>query len=248
MTAVLAPPVPPTPPVPPVPPVPPRRAAAREAPRPARISVAEYDRMVEAGVFQGPGWEGRRVELLDGELIEMAAARPPHAAAVSAAAEALRAVIPAGWCVREEKPIDLPTGRPEPDSAVANRAAKFWFARHPPAASLRLVLEVSDATLDHDRGRKSRQYAAAGLEPYVVVNLVEEVVHVGTGPLPPAAAAPPDGLAGYAETRTYGRGETVTFPLAGRPVGVPADEFLPPPPAAGGSVAASENTETGAAA
>ena len=84
----------------------------------ARFTVEDFDRMARAGVF-----EGRHVELLDGELYEVTK-NPPHDFAVDALAAMLRALLaPDRYIVREEKSIG-PWERwsPEPDVAVVRGA------------------------------------------------------------------------------------------------------------------------------
>ncbi|MFH5806202.1 Uma2 family endonuclease [Alienimonas sp. DA493] len=198
----------------------PAELLAPPPPRPARVTVEMYHAMIEAGVFDGI--EGRRIELLDEELVEMAAAYPPHAVSVDISADALKALFGPSWGVRIEKPVALPRSEPEPDLSVANRALKFWSSRHPGPSDLLMVVEISDSTLELDRTRKARIYAAAGISPYWIVNLPERVLEVRTDPHIPA-----EGPASYRTLRTYREDETVEFALDGRPFTLPVAELLP---------------------
>ncbi|MEM9702307.1 MAG: Uma2 family endonuclease [Planctomycetota bacterium] len=193
------------------------------SPRPMRVTVEMYHQMIGAGLFEN--LEGCRVELLDGKIIEMAAAQPPHAVSVDLTTDALKALFAPAWAVRTEKPVTLSRSEPEPDVAVANQALKFWSSRHPGASDLLLVVEVSDNTLHFDRTRKASIYARSGISPYWIVNLPERVLEVRTDPY---AAA--DGDAGYRTVRTYHSGETIGFTLADRAFSLTVNELLPAAP------------------
>ena len=198
----------------------PQEAVAQVAPRPLRVSVKMYHDMIGAGVFDGI--EGRRIELLDEELIEMPAAYAPHEFHVDAAADAFRSAIPSGWSVREEKGVTMARSEPEPDVAVLNKAKKFFRTRKPRPDEVLLVVEVSDSSLHHDRTRKAAIYAAAGVSPYWIVNLPERVLEVRTDPRVGAG-----GVAEYPEPTVYRAGEVVEFVLAGRSFSLPVAELLP---------------------
>ena len=200
-----------------------RPPVVQEAPRPLRVTVEMYHEMIGAGIFDGI--EGRRIELLDEELVEMAPAYAPHEAHVTILAEALRSLLPAGWSVREEKAVTLRGSEPEPDATVLNKASKFFMSRKPTPAETLLVAEVSDSSLHHDRTRKAAIYAAAGLDPYWIVNLPDRVLEVRTDPHVAA-----DGTAGYRPPQLYGAGETVEFTLAGRSFSLAVADLLPAPP------------------
>ncbi len=88
-------------------------ARPNTAPAPYRFTREEYHRMGESGLF-----EGKRVELLDGEIITMSPQSSPHAAAVYRAARALARVLEPAFFVREQFPIVL-DGESEPEPAIA---------------------------------------------------------------------------------------------------------------------------------
>src|SRR5262249_1969192 len=91
-----------------------RRPPPGSEPRPYRWSREEYIRLSEEGWFGG-----RRVELIGGEIVEMAAQFDLHAAAVDCVADALRAAFGPGLWVRRQATRDLsPHGMPDPDVAV----------------------------------------------------------------------------------------------------------------------------------
>jgi len=105
-----------------------------------RWSRAEYERLVDLGVFHA-----EPVELIGGQLIVAEPQNSPHATAVGAADDALRAVLPAGFIVRTQMPVALDEeSAPEPDLAVVAGRRADYQVRHP--ARPVLVVEVSDST------------------------------------------------------------------------------------------------------
>lgn len=85
------------------------------APRPKIWARSDYERIVEVGIL-GPG---DRVELLEGEIVEISPEKSRHAAAVDLALEALRRVFGAGHTIRVQHPLALSDdSEPEPDIAV----------------------------------------------------------------------------------------------------------------------------------
>ena len=148
-------------------------------PRTRRWTVTEYERLAELGFLDGP-----RAELIDGRIVEMPAMRNEHAVALALTEEALGGVFAAGFWVRTQMPLRLGKhSAPEPGLAVVPGQPRDYLA-HPTTALL--VVEVSDTTLGFDRGRKARLYAAAGIEEYWIVNLVERRLEVRRGPRAPA--------------------------------------------------------------
>jgi Uma2 family endonuclease len=140
-------------------------------PGPLRWSRAEYYKLGKLGFFQG-----RRVELIRGEILEMSPPEHAHSASVTLVADALRAVFGPGYWIRSEQPLDLgKSAQPQPDVSVVAGGVREHKA-HPRSAAL--VVEVSDSTLAFDRGRKAAVYARAGIADYWIVNLVERQLEV----------------------------------------------------------------------
>jgi Uma2 family endonuclease len=181
------------------------------APRPHIWTRADYERLVAAGVF-GPG---DRVELLEGEIIEMSPEKSRHAATVDLALEALRSAFGSSHTIRVQHPLAVSTSsEPQPDLAVVEGTARDYVDRHPDSAAL--VVEVSDTSLEYDRRKKARVYAQAGIADYWIVNLVESVVEVHRDP----------GNEGYGTIARLGSGETVS-PLAARAATIAVGNLLP---------------------
>lgn len=146
---------------------------------PARIrwSVEDYYKMAEAGLF-----DQRRVELIDGEIIEMSPQRNDHTAAVSLLAYALESAFPRNeFWIRTQAPLQLGPGNdPEPDIAVVRGSART-IKSHPTSALL--VVEVSDTTLRYDQTIKASLYASYGIQDYWIVNLPAKTLNVYRGPV-----------------------------------------------------------------
>ena len=147
-------------------------SAVLEMPR-HRFSRAQYERMVEVGIFG----QGDRLELLEGEIIDMAPQKSRHATAVTLLADALRGAFGASVTVRVQLPFALDDhSEPEPDVAVVPGLPRDYRDAHPDRALL--LCEVSDTTLAYDRGQKLRAYARAGVPEYWILDLVGGTLEV----------------------------------------------------------------------
>lgn len=130
-------------------------------------SRERYELAVEAGVF-----DDARVELLDGEIIEMSPQSDRHAGRVRWLRRRVdRLLDPDEWLVGSQEPVVLSDeSEPEPDLWVA-RVADPEHDRHPRAAELTLVVEVSWDSYRKDRFLKRGLYARAGIPEYWIVDL-----------------------------------------------------------------------------
>ena len=146
-------------------------------PRPHRWTREEFLQMIDLGWFQD-----KRVELIDGQVIEMAAQLDLHLAGITATEDALRLAFGSGYWVRVQGSLDLsPHGIPSPDLAVvpgSHRGAGRTIAK-----SALLVVEVSDTTLADDRNHKAPLYAAGGIADYWIVHLVQRQLEVYRDPV-----------------------------------------------------------------
>src|SRR5438309_617101 len=118
-------------------------------PRPLRWTSEDYYRLCEAEWFQG-----RRVQLLDGEIVEMPAQKNFHALAITLTDRALQAAFGPNCWVRVQMSLDLsPYSVPDPDVAVVSGAPRSHTTVSNPTTAL-LIVEVSETTLSTDRNRK----------------------------------------------------------------------------------------------
>lgn len=176
-----------------------------------RLTVAQYHRMIDAGILKS----GAKVELVEGLLLRMPMSRnPPHDGTLGLVEGLLRAVLPAGWVVRGQKAVTLTAGEPEPDAAVVLGPDERYLDHHPGPAEIGLVVEVADTTVRKDRGPKLRGYARAGIPVYWIVNLVSREIEVYIDPHTPAKKRPR-----YRAFTIYGAGQAVPVVLAGATLG-----------------------------
>ena len=186
--------------------------------RTRRFSRAEYDRLIELGVFQ----PGEPIELIGGELMVAEPQGAPHYTAIMKTAKALEAAFGPGWEVRPQGPIGLDDdSEPEPDVAVVPGGPDDYATAHP--ARPVLTVEVSESSLAVDRKHKGSLYARAGLADYWVLNLVDRVLEVYREPVRDAAA--PFGWR-YARAEVFFASAQVT-PLAAPGASIPVSRLLP---------------------
>ena len=167
--------------------------------------------MMDAGVFAPDA----KLELLEGEIINMSPQKSRHATAVRLAEEALRMVFGDGFDVRPQLPLSLDAfSEPEPDIAVVEGGPRDYKDSHPTTAVL--VVEVSDTTANYDRNRKLPVYAKAGVPEYWILDLNNEWLEVYTDP----------GGSSYAKTETF-RGVALVHPHAATGDPITVSELLP---------------------
>lgn len=139
----------------------------------------EYYRLGEMGFF-----DDERVELLSGEIWRLPPQTPPHFTTAEAVADVLLSAFGHGFDVRRRGPLTLGNDtEPEPDVAVVAGSYLDYEQQHPTPAEVRLLVEVSDATLRKDRTTKAEDYARAGIADYWIVNLVHRQLEVFRDPL-----------------------------------------------------------------
>jgi len=143
-----------------------------------RLDVEKYHAMIEAGILT----DDDPVELLEGWLVFKMPKNPRHRAATKLVREAIQERLPEDWYVDSQEPITIGNSEPEPDVVVVRGDTRQYLDRHPGPADIGLVVEVSDTTLDRDRGVKKHAYARAGIPIYWIVNLVDSQVEVYSQP------------------------------------------------------------------
>jgi Uma2 family endonuclease len=139
-----------------------------------RFSVADYHRLAEIGVLK----DGDRVELLDGILVGKPVKKSPHRISTKSTRDALAAVLPAGWYVDTQEPVELDVSEPEPDVTVVRGTTRDYPNGHPTPANVPLVVEVAESSLTYDRTWKKSIYARNGIAAYWIVNLADRVLEV----------------------------------------------------------------------
>ncbi len=183
-----------------------------------RFSRAEYERLIDLGVFQ----PGEALELIGGELIVAEPQGAAHYTAIVKTARTLEAAFGPGWHARIQGPVGLDAdSEPEPDVAVVPGDPDDYGRAHPSRPAL--TVEVSDSSLAADRQHKGSLYARAGLADYWVLNLPDRVLEVYRDPTPDSAA--PFGWR-YARVEVFAAAARVT-PLAAPGSSVLVSRLLP---------------------
>ena len=145
------------------------------------INVQEYHRMADVGIL---GAE-ERVELIEGQIWQMAAKGAGHSAAVTRCDRMLRQVLGDRVLVRLQDPIQLDKySEPEPDIAVVAPDSDDYESNHPTPEQVYLLIEVADTTLKRDLEFRSLLYAKAGIIEYWVLEAIDRQIHIFRDPSP----------------------------------------------------------------
>jgi Uma2 family endonuclease len=141
-------------------------------------SIADWHELIESGVLAE-----RRVELLEGEIIEMSPEGAMHSSTNYSVAEYFRDLLRDRAIIREAHPITLDNSEPEPDIAIVNSPYTNYFTRHPYPQDIYWLVEISNQTLKSDLEKKSIIYARNGITEYWVIDLVNKQLVVHTQPI-----------------------------------------------------------------
>jgi Uma2 family endonuclease len=151
------------------------------APTRHRFTVDEWDELGRLGFFH----EEARVELIEGEIIDMPPIGDRHAACVARLTRLAVTRAGDGAVVWVQNPI-RPSyySEPEPDLALLLPRDDFYDAGKPGPADVMLVVEVAHRTLAFDRDRKGPVYAVAGIPEYWIADVANQVVLLFADPGP----------------------------------------------------------------
>jgi Uma2 family endonuclease len=185
-------------------------AAGENAPSVHKWTKAAYYRLAELSFF-----DNKRTELIEGEIIEVAAMNAAHATAVRLILAALQAVFAEGFVVDSQLPLDLGTNSETPPDAAVSKGALCDFAQAHPRDAI-LIVEISDSTLRYDRTKKLALYAGREIPEYWIVNLVHRCVEVYRRPV----------AASYTEIFVFNEKETVS-PLGKPKAKIAVADLLP---------------------
>lgn len=159
-----------------------------------RFTVDEYYRMADAGILN----EDDQVELIEGEIVEMAPIGSRHAGHVDRLNQLFSRRVADRAIVRVQNPIWLSDyTEPQPDISLLRPRSDFYTSAHPRPQDVLLVVEVADTSIDYDREVKAPLYARLGIGEFWLVDLVRESIEVYRRPSPE----------GYLEVRRTQRGE-----------------------------------------
>ncbi len=188
--------------------------AARET---RKFTVAEYFRLVDAGIIQ----PGERVELVEGEVLTMPPMGNLHFSGIMRYTRVFGRLAGERFALLVQAPLPLDEhSAPEPDLALLTFREDDYASRRPGPADVLLVVEVADSSLDYDRGVKSQIYGRAGVPETWVLNLPGDCIERFTEP----------GPEGYGQHDLLRRGEKVS-PAALPDLELAVEDLLPPAPA-----------------
>jgi len=140
-----------------------------------RFTVKDYYRMAETGVLPPDA----RVELLNGEIIDMSPIGPFHGGLVNRLVRIFNKNSKGRWIISAQNPLQLDEhSEPQPDVMLLKPAADDYTSRHPLPEDMFLLIEVSDSTVDCDQREKLPAYGRAGISEVWVVNLNDLTVEV----------------------------------------------------------------------
>ncbi len=144
-----------------------------------RFTLAEYHHLAELG-FLG---EDDRIELIEGNIVQMAAKGTPHSVCSTRLFRELFKLVGENATLRGQEPIVLPgDSEPEPDLVIVRNRPDDYLSNHPSAADVLLVIEIADSSLSYDQTTKLALYAQAGISDYWIFNLRENYLEFYSGP------------------------------------------------------------------
>ena len=162
---------------------------------PHRFTVTDFMRLGETGILEPDA----RVELIDGQIIDMSPIGVRHANMVNLLTHLLVRRAGRKAEVAPQNPLVLdPHGMPQPDLSLIDVTRPR--DRHAGPKHVHLVIEVSDSTLNYDLKVKSQHYARTGIREYWVVDVDNDMLWIHRGPQRNGS---------YRSVKKLGEGETV---------------------------------------
>jgi Uma2 family endonuclease len=178
-----------------------------------KLSLEDYYKMGEAGILG----EDSRVELIEGELIDMAPIGSRHVRAVNILTELLVPQARGVAVVSVQNPVSLPPDNgPQPDIALLKPRADNYGDSLPAAQDVLLIIEVADTTARYDREVKAALYARHGIQEFWLVDVQGKAVEIYQEP----------GSKGYRKLLRPESVETIS-PVSLPDVHVPLGEIWP---------------------
>lgn len=174
-------------------------STAQDLIRRHRYTVDDYYRMAEVGILAPDA----RVELIDGEVVEMPPIGAPHASVVTELQNLLIEAVGRRAVVRVQNPVRLDRhNEPEPDIALVRSSARKYRETHPSPEDVLLLVEVADSSLRFDRDVKVGLYARCGIPEVWLLDLTSTRITRFRGPSD----------AGYRESEVLGDLAAVPVP------------------------------------
>jgi Uma2 family endonuclease len=176
------------------------------------FTVDEYHRMAEAGIFH----PDERVELIEGEIVEMSPIGPRHAGCVINATRLFITRLGDRIALSPQNPVVIrPRSEPQPDLLLLRPRPISYSREHPTPEDVALAVEVADTTVRFDRLVKARLYARAGIAEFWLLLPNDGTVEIHRAPGPD----------GYARVTRHGPDQMVS-PLAFPDVAFAVSDFF----------------------
>ena len=191
----------------------------------ARLTVDQYEAMVDSGVFT----KRDRFTLINGFLVANVPKSPRHTFVGKNLVRKFQRLIPSGWDFRIEDAVRLADSKPEPDVSIARGDIDDYAERDPGPADLAMVVEIAASNVSEGR-RMAGVYGPAGIPVYWIINLKARQVEVYT-------LLKRRGTRGYGKPRVFKMGQSVPVVIERVQVGLIAVADILPrtAPAAGGN-------------
>ncbi|MCH7801111.1 MAG: Uma2 family endonuclease [Chloroflexi bacterium] len=178
-----------------------------------RFTVDDYYAMADAGIFD----HDERVELIEGEIVEMAPIGNRHVSCVFILDKRFNSVIGDRAIVSVQSPVRIDEhSEPEPDVMLLKWRDDYYVSTTRVPADVLLLIEVSDTTLLYDRNVKLPIYARAGIPEVWIVDLQSRRLEIFSQP----------SSDGYALSRVLSSGDTIS-PVAFSDLSFAVDDILP---------------------
>jgi Uma2 family endonuclease len=178
-----------------------------------KFTLEEYHRLGEMG-FLG---EDDRVELIDGEIIEMSPIGKAHNACINRNTRTLVQRLGDKAIVSVQNSVNILENEPLPDIAILQPNPTYYADRLATAEDILLIIEIADSSLAYDQDIKAPKYAQAGVQELWIVDLNDDMIWVYRNPSPK----------GYLDIRAYKRGEAITL-LAFSDITLAVNDILGP--------------------
>jgi Uma2 family endonuclease len=141
-----------------------------------------------------------RTELVEGEIIEMVPIGSLHGGHLKRLNRLLVPPLVGTAIVSVQDPVQLGDfSEPQPDLMILRPDPNFYTERHPTAADVLLLIEVSDSTVNYDRKIKMPLYARHGIIESWLINLEKNCIEVYLEPQ----------TLGYAKTWIFHQGDII---------------------------------------
>jgi len=134
-----------------------------------KFTIEDYHRLTQLGFLKIDD----KVELIRGEIIEMAAKGTSHSVCETRLERELYKLIGERATLRGQQPIILSSySEPEPDRVIVKNKEDDYLNGHPKTEDILLLIEISDSSLDYDQTTKLSVYAENNISDYWIFNLV----------------------------------------------------------------------------